>query len=201
MGRVVLRAIEVKVDNKWQILPLATFKKTRYSNKADDYIESDKIGNMYQDYIEEASLYFRDYVFDSGIYNNMKKPVPSDACETIKDIISEYSTYCLTLSDWAEYAKTLEEKFKKDVAELYYRKHFKKVNDKLDCLLNNEKYQEPTEEDIDDEREELNYFEDEVWHENFNLIIAVNNEYNFINDLLYAIYETWPDCRIYYFID
>ena len=57
MGRVVLRAIEVKVGGKWQLLPLATFKKTRYSNKADEYVDSDKIGNMYQDYVEEVSLH------------------------------------------------------------------------------------------------------------------------------------------------
>lgn len=200
MGRVVLRAIEVKVNNKWQLLPLATFKKTRFSNEADDYVDSDKIGNMYQDYIEEASLYFRDYVFDSSINNEMHKPVPNDACEEIKDIISDY-TYCVTLSDWAQYAKSLEEKFKKDVAELYYKKHFKIINDKIDCLLQNNVYKEPSEEEIDDEREDLMYLEDEIWHENFNLIIAVNNEYNFIYDLLYAIFENWPDCRLYYFID
>ena len=201
MGRVVLRAIEVKVDGKWKILPLATFKKQRYSNKADEYVDSDKIGDMYQDYLEEVSLYFRDYVFNYDVDNHLKKSVPDDVCEEIKDIIDKYNTYCITLDDWAQYAKELEEKFKKDVAELYYKKHFKKVNEKLDCLLNKKEYQEPSEEEIDDEREELMYLEDEIWHDNFYLIIAVNNEYDFIYNLLYAIYENWPDCRLYYFID
>lgn len=201
MGRVVLRAIEVKVDGKWQLLPLATYKKTRYSNAADEYIDSDKIGDMYQDYVEEASLYFRDYIFGGGNDNSLLKPVPDDACDMIKDIISEYNTYCITLNDWAQYAKALEEKFKKSLSDFYYKKHFLKVNEKLDCLLLNEKYEDKGEEYNEDEREELNYMEDEIWHEDFNLIIAANSEYMFVYDLLYAIYETWPDCRLYYFID
>jgi len=201
MGSVVLRAIEVKVNNKWQLLPLATFKKTRYSNAAEEYIDSDKIGNMYYDYVEETSLFFRDYVFGGSIDNELKKPMPNDACDIIKDIVSDYCTYCITLSDLAQYANMLEEKFKKSLSEFYYKKHFIKVNDKLDCLLQNKKYIDKSEDEISDELEELHYLEDELWHEDFNLIVAVNNEYKFIYDLLYAIYENWPDCRLYYFID
>ena len=201
MGRVVLRAIEVKRDGKWQLLDLPTIKKKHYSNKEDEYIESKKFGNMYQDYIEEASLYLRDYIFDSSNYNTLQKPVPNDACEDIKDIISEYQTYCINLKDWVDYIAKKEEEFKNSVAEFYFKKYFRTVNKKLDSLLTNTQYESLSEEDMDDEREELMYLEDEVWKEKFYLLIALNNEYNFINDLIYAIYEYWPETRVYYFID
>lgn len=202
MGQVILRAIEVKIDNKWQLLPMPTTRNDHYSNKEDNYIESPKcFGNMYQDYVEEASLYLRDYVFGFGNHNSLQKGIPNDACKDILDIISNYRTYCINLKDWEEYINKTEEEFKNSVSELYFKKYFKTVNDKLDSILTKTEYSSLSEEQIDDEREEINYLEDEVWHEKFYLLLALNNEYNYVNDLIYAIYENWPETRIYYWID
>lgn len=201
MGQVILRAIEVKREGKWQLLDLPTVKKDHYSKKADEYVESKKFGHMYQDYVEEASLYLRDYVFGHGTDNSLKKPIPDDACNEIKDIIPDYCAYCINLKDWPEYIKEKEEEFKNSISDLYFKKYFKTVNDKLDSLLTNTEYTSPSEDDIDDEREELMYLDDEVWHEKFYFIVSLNCEYNYINDLIYAIYEDWPETRVYYFID
>ena len=203
MGQVLLRAIEVKYKDKWQLLPIVTVKDKHYDNKADEYIDSEKIGEYYKDYIEEASLRLRDEVFGWGCDNEMKKAVPNDASQEVLDILVDKDhTYCISLEDWIPFINKKEAEFKLAIRELYDKINFKQVNDKLDCLLQNKTYNfEKTDDEIDDEDEEIKYLEDDVWIEKFYLVIALNNEYNYIYDLIYTVYEGWPETRIYYFID
>jgi len=198
MGSVVLRVIEVKYNDKWQILPYITIKNKHFDYEKDDDIESKKIGEYWQNYVEEASLRIRDGVFGYGTDNELHKRVPDDVSEDVKKIIPE-NAYCISLDDWEAFINKKEAEFKHHVENLYNLKNFKKINKKLDCLLTNNVYKE--EADEDEEADDIAYMEDDVWIEDFYLLIAIHNEYNFIYDTLYAIFENWPQTRIYYWID
>ena len=203
MGRVLLRAIEVKHKDKWHLLPVITLKDKHYDNNADEYIESEKIGQYYKDYIEESSLILRDHVFGDYNWNEMKKQVPDDASQEVLDIlVNKDDTYCVHLEDWESYINTKEAEFKLAVKELHDKISYKKINEKLDCILQNKPYDfEKSEEEQYDEDEDIKYLEDEVWGDKFYLILAASNEYKYIYDLVYTVYEGWPETRIYYFID
>ena len=200
MGRVVLRAIEVKRNNEWQIFPFITTKKEHFDYEVDDYIPSKKIGDYYQDYVEEASLRLRDQVFGYGCDNELKKPLPNDMSEEIKKIVPNHA-YCINVKDWSEFISTKEAEFKHKVENLYNLKNFKEIHKKLDCILKHEEYKEPTEEEKYDEIEDIGYMEDDIWVEDFYLLFAMQSEYDHIYDLLYSTFEDWPETRIYYWID
>lgn len=204
MSSVVLRVIECKVNDEWKILPLPTVRKEFYSYIEDKYMPSEKFNDKYfLNYYSEASLWLRDNVFGYGCDNVLKNNgIPKDVSDSVKQILpTNNSVYCITLNELESFINAEESKFKTELNNFMSKKNFKQINDKLDCLLNGEKYIQPSEDEIRDDEEDLRYYEDYIWDEQFNYIISLNCEYHYINNLLYNIFEDWPETRIYYFID
>lgn len=204
MSTVILRVIECKVNNEWKILPLPTVRKQFYSYLEDDYKDSTKINDdYYLNYYSEASLYLRDNVFGYGCNNVLKnRGIPNDVSDEVKQVLpTGVGVYCVILSELESFINTEEARFKAELNKFMNMKNFKQINDKLDCLLNGTKYTQPTEEEINDNDEDLRYYEDYVFNELFNYIISLNSEYHYIYNLLYDIFSDWPETRIYYYID
>lgn len=204
MSSSLLRVIECKVDNEWQILPLPTVRKEFYSYIEDKYTTSKKFNDKYYlNYYSEASSWLRDNVFGYGCDNVLKNcGIPNDVSNMVKQVLpTDNSVYCVNLSELESFIDAEESKFKLELNKFIAKKNFKQINDKLDCLLNGEKYVQPSEDEIRDDEEDLRYYEDYVFNELFNYIISLNSEYHYIYNLIYEIFEDWPETRIYYFID
>lgn len=209
MSSSLLRVIEVKVRGEWRILDIPTIKKDHFDYEKDDYVESEKFNNdFYLHYVSEASLLLRDNVFGNGNQNFMKeRPFPKDISKEVKAILPENYIYCVNLEDWPIYIKLKKAEFENEVENYYNKKNSALINLKLDCLLKGFNYEQTENiiqskgvEELPDD-EDLMYMKDEVWTELYYTLIAMNSEYDHIYDLIYDIYETWPETRIYYWID
>ena len=212
MSQVLLRAIEVKVGDQWRLLDIPTTRKEHYCYKTDQYEQSEKFNDdFYLNYVSEASTYLRDYVFGHYCNNPLKDGgIPDDISYECARIIPEQNVSCVNLKDWQTFIEAKENDWKKSLEEFYHKKMNTIINMKLDGILKGKSYDEvikeielakenPEGEILDNE--DIGYLEDEVWHEKYWLILALNNEYSWIYNILYDIYETWPECRIYYWID
>lgn len=211
MGQVILRAIEVKIRGEWRIIDIPTTRKEYYDHIEDKYMPSIQFNDdFYLNYISEVSLWLRDYVFGSGCDSSLKSisKIPDDISEEMKHTIPNEYVYCINLEDWVPYIKQQEEEFKNMLQDYYFKKFFQTINYKLDGISQNKSYEEINKE-IEDkienrefpDEEDLGYLYDDIWVEKYNLICAINNEYSSIYNLLYDIYETWPECRVYYWLD
>lgn len=201
MSRSLFRIIEVKVDGKWQPLHFGSIKNDEvYDFSKDVYLDApQRFGNLYQHYISETSLNLRDKVF--GEYSSLKKKrIPEDICNELKNIVSPEAV-CVELEDWPEFIRAEKERYFNLVREYFYKYNFKLINEKLDYIVDQTKLKRFNKkfEDIDDEdqEEEKNYIFSELWY----YIIDINSEYDSIYNMLYDIYNDWPECRIYYWIE
>ena len=208
MSSSLLRVVEVKVRGEWRILDIPTIKNEHFSYEKDNYVESQKFNDdFYLHYVSESSLVLRDNVFGFGQDNSMKnRPFPKDVSDEVKRIIPDSHVYCVNLEDWEIYIKAEKEKFEKEVEDYYNKKNSLLINLKLDCLLKGFNYDQTQniiksqEQELPD-YEDLLYMKDYVWSELYYTLIAMNSEYDEIYNLIYDIYESWPETRIYYWID
>lgn len=210
MSSSLLRVIEVKVRGEWRILDIPTLQNEHFSYEKDDYVESEKFNNdFYLHYVSEASLILRDNVFGFGAEDNYMKnrPFPKDISEEVKKILPESRVYCVNLEDWPLYIKAEKEKFEKEVENYYNKKNSALINLKLDSILQGFNYEQTQNiikskdaEELPDD-EDLLYMKDYIWSELYYNLIAINNEYDSIYNLIYDIYNDWPETRIYYWID
>jgi len=212
MSVSLLRVIEVKRNDKWEILPFPTVINKYYNCEKDDFDASKELGNgMYLSYYNEASLLLRDYVFGNYCDNNLKNcsSIPKDICDDVKNIIKDrHPVYCINLKDLSVFISKEDEHFEKEVEEFYNRKNFNLLNAKLNCILKGKNFK-----DFESEKtkmienneilndEDLEYDRNYIWEELYYYICALNSEYNYINDTLYNMFNDWPECRIYYFLD
>lgn len=201
MSRSLLRIIEVKVDGKWQPLDFASKKDNEvYDNSIDDYINPpQRFGEFYQHYITEVSLNIRDKVF--GEYSSLKrKKIPEDICDELKNIVNPEAV-CVDLEDWPEFIRAEKEKYFNKLSEYFYKYNFEILNKKLDYIVDqtklkrfNKKFVQPDNEDLEEDKK---YIFGELWY----YIVDINVEYDSIYNMLYDIYNDWPECRIYYWIE
>lgn len=201
MSRSLLRIIEVKIDGKWQPLDFASKRNNEvYDNSIDDYINSpQRFGEFYQHYITEVSLNIRDKVF--GEYSSLKrKRIPEDICDELKNIVNSEAV-CVDLEDWPEFIRAEKEKYFNKLSEYFYKYNFDIINQKLDYIVDqtklkrfNKKFDQPDNEDLEEDKK---YIFSELWY----YIIDINVEYDSIYNMLYDIYNDWPECRIYYWIE
>ena len=219
MGVCLLRAIEVKVNNKWRLIDIPTTKKEYYDLEKDEFQASEdthyyvdeegKTLSFYKSYYNEASLLIRDNVFGWGQNNLLKDKVglPSDICEDIKKIVPK-DAWCVNLDDWKSFIKVKRKEFEQHLEEYYHKKEFIKLNLKLDHILEgynkeqSDKLIIKAEEDNEiPEYEDLLYMKDDIWETEFYSLIDYEAEHDWIYNILYDIYESWPDVRIYYWMD
>lgn len=212
MGASLIRVIEVKRNNKWEILPFPTINNTYYDSDIDDFAPSKELGNnMYLSYYTEASLNLRDNVFGYRCDNILKNSsLPQDMCDDVKKVINDrHTVYCITLKELSAYISKKDAEFEKEVENFYNKKFSNLINLKLDCLLKGKDYKEFEKQkskkiknnEILDDEEDLEYAREYIWKELYYTICSLNSEYTYINDILYNMFNDWPDCRIYYFLD
>ena len=201
MSRSLLRVIEVKINGKWQPLDFASKKENEvYDFSTDEYVNSpQRFGDFYQHYISEVSLNIRDKVF--GEYSSLnKKRIPEDICYELKNIVHP-DAVCVNLENWPEFISKEKEKYFNKINEYFYKYNFDIINQKLDYIVDqtklkrfNKKFDKIDNEELEEDK---NYIFKELWY----YLIDINVEYDSIYNMLYDIYEDWPECRIYYWIE
>ena len=146
MSVSLLRVIEVKRNDKWEILPFPTVINKYYNCEKDDFDASKELGNgMYLSYYNEASLLLRDYVFGNYCDNNLKNcsSIPKDICDDVKNIIKDrHPVYCINLKDLSVFISKEDEHFENEVEEFYNRKNFNLLNAKLNCILKGKNFKD-----------------------------------------------------------
>ena len=139
------RVIEAKdKDGNWELLKWYTpFKKRWDGDEPDIKIKNPCPLNNHNMVFDNACVY-RELLNENDDLSERGKP--SDCSDDTKKILKEYDEWSwgwtyITLSELCSWAEKEKTKLIRNITIEYNNHQFKKVNDKLDCLLNNKKYE------------------------------------------------------------
>ena len=139
------RVIETKdKDGNWELLKWYTpFKKRWDGDEPDIKIKNPCPLNNHNMVFDNACVY-RELLNENDDLSERGKP--SDCSDDTKKILKEYDEWSwgwtyITLSELCSWTEKEKTKLIRNITIEYNNHQFKKVNDKLDCLLNNKKYE------------------------------------------------------------
>ena len=155
MSTYLHRIIEVKnKDGKWETLKWYTpFKKKWDGDKPDIDVDNPCPLASHNMVFDNSPTYRELLDYDDNLSD---RGIPSDCSDETSKIIKEYGEWswgytCMTLSELCHWSSTERTKLIRNMTIEYNNHQFKKINKKLDCILNKTEYKEGNKATISDE--------------------------------------------------